>query len=160
MRACASMTAPSSMIWCALTSRLPVFLSPSKLRLWRKAASVPRVTQILVIDDDGATRDLLRQVLSDEGYELLLVDRLESAASGAAPDLVITDLVELDRYERGLARALVRRVQERYPATPVILCTGYEQATEEPDGLGAAAVLRKPFTIEALIQTVARFIAH
>jgi len=118
------------------------------------------VTQILVIDDDRATRDLVRQVLGDEGYELLLVDRLESAASGAAPDLVITDLVELNRYERGLARALVRRVQERYPATPIILCTGYEQATEESDGLGAAAVLRKPFTIEALIQTVARFIAH
>jgi DNA-binding NtrC family response regulator len=121
---------------------------------------VLRVTQILLIEDDGATRDLLRQVLSDEGYELLLVDRLDNAAADAAPDIVITDLVGLDRYERGRARASVRRVQERYPTTPVIVCTGYEQATEESDGLGAAAVLRKPFTIEALLEVVARLAAH
>ena len=130
------------------------------MRSGPKAASVQRVTQILVIEDDGATRDLLRQVLSDEGYELLLVDRLDNAAADAAPDIVISDLVDLDRYERGRARSSVRRVQERYPATPVIVCTGYEQATEESDGLGAAAVLRKPFTIEALTQVVARLAAH
>lgn len=113
----------------------------------------------MVIEDDGATQDLIRQVLSDEGYELLLVDRLEDAAADAAPELVITDLVDLDRYEGGRARASVRRVQERYPETPIIVCTGYEQAAKEPDRLRAAAVLRKPFTIEALIQVVARLAA-
>lgn len=114
------------------------------------------VTQILVIEDDGATRDLFRQVLRDEGYELLFVDRLEGVAADAAPDVVITDLVGLDRYEAGRARASVRRVQERYPATPIIVCTGYEQAAEESDWLGAAAVLPKPFTIEELVHIVAR----
>ncbi|MDQ2912910.1 MAG: response regulator [Chloroflexota bacterium] len=119
-----------------------------------------RVALILVIEDDGATRDLLRQVLSDEGYELLLVNRLEDAVADAIPGLVITDLVGLDRYESARARASVRSVQECYPATPIVVCTGYEQAAEESDGLGAAAVLRKPFAIEALIQTVARLVAH
>ena len=99
-------------------------------------------------------------MLSDEGYELHLVDRMENAEADAAPDLVITDLVGLDRYESGRARASVRRVQERYPATSIVVCTGYEQAAEEPDRLGAAAVLRKPFTIEALTQVVARLAAH
>jgi DNA-binding NtrC family response regulator len=121
---------------------------------------VGRVTQILVIDDDGATRDLLRQVLSDEGYELLLADRLEESAADAVPDLVITDLVGLDRYESVRAHAAVRRVQERYPAAPIIVCTGHEEAVEESDKLGAVAVLRKPFTIEDLIRTVARIAAH
>jgi CheY-like chemotaxis protein len=114
----------------------------------------------LVIEDDRATRDLLRQVLSDEGYELLLVDRLEDAAPGAAPDLVITDLVGLERYASGRARESVRRVQERYQATPVIVCTGYEQAAGESDRLGVDAVLSKPFAIEALVQVVARLVAH
>jgi DNA-binding NtrC family response regulator len=114
----------------------------------------------LVVEDDGATRDLLRQVLSDEGYELLLVNRLENAAADAAPGLVITDLVGLDRYESSRARASVRLVRERYPATPIVVCTGYEQAAGESDELGAAAVLRKPFTIEALVQTVSRLVAH
>ena len=114
----------------------------------------------MVIDDDGATRDLLRQLLRDEGYELKVVDRLEAASAEAVTDLIITDLVGLDRYEGGRARASVRRVQERYPATPIVVCTGYEQAAEESDRLGAAAVVRKPFTIEALIETVARLVAH
>ncbi|MDQ2912300.1 MAG: response regulator [Chloroflexota bacterium] len=119
-----------------------------------------RVTHILVVEDDAATQDLLRQVLSEEGYELLFVERLEGAAANAAPDLVITDLVDLGRYESGRARASVLRVQERYPVTPIIVCTGYEQAAKEPDRLGAAAVLRKPFTIEALVQIVARLVAR
>ena len=130
------------------------------MRSGPKAASVRRVTQILVIEDDRATRDLLRQVLSDEGYELLSVDRLEDAAADAVPELIITDLVGLDRYASGRARMSVRRVQERFPAAPVIVCTGYEQAADESDQLGAAAVLRKPFTIEALVQVVARLVAH
>ena len=130
------------------------------MRSGPKATSVRRITQILVIDDDGATRDLLRQVLGDEGHELLLVGRLEDAPADAAPDLVITDLVGLDRYESGRARAEVRRVQERYPAAPIIVCTGYEQAATASDKLGAAAVLPKPFTIEALVQTVARLAPH
>jgi len=121
---------------------------------------VSRLTRILVIDDDGATRDLLRQVLSDEGYELELANRLEEAAADSVPDLVLTDLVGLDRYESARAHAAVRRVQERYPAVPIIVCTGHEEAVEESDKLGAAAVLRKPFTIEDLIRTVVQIAAH
>ena len=115
-----------------------------------------RVTQILVIDDDLATRDLLRQILSDEGYELLLAERLDHAPADAAPDLVIADLVGLTRYANTAARAVVGYLHALYPGTPVIVCTAYEQATSESDRLGAEAVLLKPFTIEELVQTVAR----
>ncbi len=133
---------------------------PSKLRLRPKAANVRHVTQILVIEDDRAIGDLLREVLGDEGYELLFVERLEHAAPDATPDVVIADLAGLHGYESGLARALVCRVQERYPETPIIVCTAYAQAMEESDRLGAAAVLCKPFTIDALVQTVARLAAR
>jgi DNA-binding LytR/AlgR family response regulator len=54
----------------------------------------------------------------------------------------------------------VRRVQDRYPTTSIVVCTAYEQAAEESDRLGAAAVVHKPFTIEALVKTVARLLAH
>ena len=90
----------------------------------------------------------------------MLVDRLESVTTEAAPELIITDLVGLGRYESGRARAWVRRVLERYPGTPIVVCTAYEQAADEADRLGAASVLRKPFTIEALLKTVARLVSH
>lgn len=117
------------------------------------------VTHILVIEDDRDIQDLISQVLSDEGYEVLVVERPEHTLADAAPDLIITDLVGLDRYESEVARASVRRVQRRYPATPILVCTAYQQAMDESDRLGAAAVLRKPFTIEALVETVVRLAA-
>ena len=127
----------------------------SKLRSCPKAASLPQVNRILLIEDDRPVTDLLRLVLSDEGYELVFSDDLDGAPADAAPDLIITDLAGLHGYESGLARAFVLRVQERFPKTPIIVCTAYEQAMAEPDQLGAAAVVRKPLMIEALIQTVA-----
>jgi CheY-like chemotaxis protein len=113
----------------------------------------------LVIEDDRPIRDLLRDVLSDEGYELVFVDGLEHVASDATPDLVITDLAGLHGYDRRLARELVGRVQRRFPETVILVCTAHHQAAEETDRLGAAAVLHKPFPIEALIETVARLAA-
>lgn len=114
----------------------------------------------MVIEDDRPIRDLFRDVLSDEGYELLIVERLEDAAVDAAPDLVITDLAGIHRYETKLARALVLRIQERYPEVPIIVCTAHGQAMEESDRLGAEAVLRKPFPIETLVESVARLAAR
>lgn len=128
----------------------------SKLHPGPEVASVRRVTQILVIEDDRDIRDLLRSVLSDEGYELVIVDRPERAAADAAPDLIITDLVGLHGYESGIARASIGHIQQRYPATPIMVLTAHEEAIVELDRLGAAAVLRKPFTIEDLVETVAR----
>lgn len=121
-----------------------------------KPASVRRVTRILVIEDDRPIRELFRDVLSDEGYELLFAERLEDAAVDAHPDVVVADLAGIHVYESPLARALVRRIQERYPRAPIIVCTAHGQAMEESDRLGAAAVLHKPFPIERLVEAVAR----
>jgi len=99
-------------------------------------------------------------VLREEGYELALVERLDDAAADLAPDLIITDLVGLHHYDSDLARAVLSRVNERYPAVPIIVCTGHEQALRESARLGAAAVLRKPFTLEALVGIVAQVIAR
>ena len=132
----------------------------SNLHRTREVGSLPRVTQILVIEDDRDIRNLIRQVLGDEGYDLTFVDGLDRAPADLAPDLVIMDLVGLRPYEGGLARASVRRVRLRYPTTPIIVCTAHEPALKELDRLGAAAVLPKPFNIEMLLQTVARLIAQ
>jgi DNA-binding NtrC family response regulator len=114
----------------------------------------------LVIEDDRDIRNLIRQVLSDEGYDLTFVDGLDRAPADAAPDLVITDLVGLRPYASGPARAYVRRVTERYPGAPIIVCTAHEPAFREVDRLGAAALLGKPFTIEELLRTVDECIAR
>lgn len=130
-----------------------------KIALLAQSRQRARVTYILVIEDDRPIRDLYRDVLSDEGYDLAFVERLEHAAADADPDLVITDLAGIHGYESGLARALVLRIQQRYPKAPIVVCTAHGQAMEESDRLGAAAMLRKPFPIETLVETVARLVA-
>jgi len=97
-------------------------------------------------------------VLRDEGHEIMLVEHLESTAPDLTPDLVITDLVGLHGYDTTVARAVLTRVRVRYPDVPIIVCTGHEQALRESAQLGAAAVVRKPFTLEALVKTVAHAI--
>ena len=118
------------------------------------APSVAQITQILVIDDDLATGSLIRELLAEEGYVLLLAEHPDGVPADAAPDLVITDLVGLNRYDSGPARALVRRLQERYPSTPIVVCTGYEEALGDLGRLDAVTVVAKPFTIEDLLRTV------
>jgi len=132
----------------------------SKLRRAPEVGSLPRVAQILVIEDDRDIRNLIRQVLSDEGHDLTFVDGLDRAPQDLAPGLVIMDLVGLHPYESGNARALVRGVSLRYPTTPIIVCTAHEPALKEIDGLGASVVLPKPFAIDLLVQTVARLTAQ
>ena len=119
-----------------------------------------RVTQILVVDDDQAIGDLIRDVLREEGHEIAFVEHLERAAPDLAPDLIITDLVGVHGYDTDVARAVLSRVRERYPDVPIIVCTGHEQALRESAQLGAAAVVRKPFTLEALVKTVADAISR
>jgi CheY-like chemotaxis protein len=114
----------------------------------------------LVIEDDRDIGNLIRQVLGDEGYDLTFVDGLDRAPVDAVPDVVITDLVGVRPYASELARAWVRRVQDRFPQTPLIVCTAQELALTELDRLGAAAVLPKPFSIELLVRTIARLIAQ
>ena len=118
-----------------------------------------RVTQILVIDDDRAIGELIRDVLRDEGYELIFVEHLDQAPLDWAPALVITDLVGLHHYDTDAARAVLTRVNDRYPNVPIAVCTGHERALHD-SRLGAVAVVRKPFTLEALVQTVAQAIAR
>ena len=114
----------------------------------------------MIIEDDRDIRTLISQVLSDEGYDLVFVDELNSAPVDPVPDVLITDLVGVRPYASDLARAWVRRVQDRYPGTPVIVCTAHELALTDPDQLGAAAVLPKPFAIDLLVRTVARLIGE
>lgn len=117
------------------------------------------MTQILVIDDDRAIGDLIRDVLRDEGHEIVLVDHLEDASTDLTPDLVITDLVGVHHYDTALARLVVGRINARFPEVPIIVCSGHEQALRESARLGAAAVLRKPFALEALVKITRDVIA-
>jgi len=115
------------------------------------------MTRILVVEDDAVARDLLREILTGEGFEVDAVDdgapAVERAASGRY-DLVVSDI----RMERVSGMDVLRAFSEKAPGTPVILITAFGDVTGamEAIGHGAYDYVSKPFNVEELRQTVAR----
>jgi DNA-binding NtrC family response regulator len=115
------------------------------------------MTRILVVEDDAVARDLLREILSAEGFAVDAVDdgapAVERAASGRY-DLVVSDI----RMERVGGMDVLRAFSEKSPGTPVIIITAFGDVTGamEAIGHGAYDYVSKPFNVEDLRQTVAR----
>jgi len=108
---------------------------------------------VLLIEDDGEVRDVCAQVLSDEGYT---VHAAPDGVSGMArldcrPDVIVLDLVmpRMDGWE--FMRRL--RAVAGHEQTPVLLLTA--TASSGAALVGAQAILRKPFVVEALLRQVA-----
>ncbi|WP_233265571.1 hybrid sensor histidine kinase/response regulator [Leifsonia sp. AG29] len=112
--------------------------------------------RVLVVDDEPAIRDLVRQTLEAHGYDV------EVATGAAALDLVADaghpfDVVLSDLMMPGVSGdALAQRVIAESPATALVLMSGMQpgagaRAAVERDG---AHFLPKPFTPAALVDAV------
>jgi CheY-like chemotaxis protein len=115
--------------------------------------------RILLVEDEPAVRDLLRQALERRGYH---VDTGATGAEGLAlcdelepPDLLITDLI----LPGATGPVIVERLRRRAPEVKVLLMSGY---SEHPllDAAHAAGepCLVKPFEIASFNDTVARLL--
>jgi two-component system response regulator HydG len=117
-----------------------------------------RRDQILVVEDDPDSCELIGEVLHDAGYSVDLArdgfEGLEMAAR-RPPDLVVSDLQMpgLDGVE------FTHRIHVFAPALPVVLTTGVAETRDlvtSPTSYGAVACLRKPMNLEELLWTIDR----
>lgn len=111
---------------------------------------------ILVVDDEQVILDLLRRVLSREGYKVATAARSEEALG-----LVSTECFDLAIADIGLHRVdgrdLMRRIREASPETALVAMTGYpadEVIRFAQDN--AQGYLEKPFALEELLAVVRR----
>ena len=115
---------------------------------------------LLIVDDDNAIRETLAELLSSS-HECHTADRVEQAL--AYLELQDYDVVLTDITMPGLSGLEVLKcVQEKHPATPVIVISGNAntEAGEELLANGAFAYLTKPFQLEVVEDTVIRAIAR
>jgi DNA-binding NtrC family response regulator len=112
--------------------------------------------KVLVVDDDGVTRELLREVLEKDGFEVRMASSGEDALQQIDPSffLVLSDIrmLGIDGLE------LLGKVRERCPRTYVILMTGFGSLEGAVRAIqeGAFDYISKPFRIQELKSLVAR----
>lgn len=121
-----------------------------------RAAGAGRL--IWVLDDQPAVGRYLHELLTGEGYQVVVFDtpqRLLDAFAGQGDSVValITDLTMPGMS--GLA--LADQVHRRQPALPIFLCTGNAEGLDatELTARGIRQVFRKPLDNGALLQALA-----
>jgi lipoprotein-releasing system permease protein len=111
--------------------------------------------RLIVVDDDGRIRDLLRRYLTQEGFEVLVAEdarALDRLLLREHADLIVLDLMMPG--EDGLS--VCRRLRARQDAIPVIMLTAKGDDVDRIVGLelGADDYLPKPFNPRELLARV------
>src|SRR3569832_2483055 len=113
---------------------------------------------ILVVDDERDIRELLKEILVDEGYEVSVAENGETARlarRARRPALVLLDIWMPDVDGISL---LKEWNDERGPATPVIMMSGHGtvETAVEATRLGAYDFIETPLSMARLLVTIAR----
>jgi two-component system nitrogen regulation response regulator NtrX len=111
---------------------------------------------ILVVDDEVGIRELLSEILTDEGYDVHLAENAEAARAFRAerrPDLVLLDIWMPDTDGVTLLKEWAGSGQL---TMPVVMMSGHGtiDTAVEATRLGAADFLEKPVALAKLIDTV------
>jgi len=108
---------------------------------------------VLVVDDDEGVRQFARRSLELAGCTVAMAQDAEEGLrlmEAALPDVLVLDLT---MPGMGGQEAL-RRVQERWPSLPVVVCSGYT-AEALPSVVSAGTrFLHKPYPPAVLVDTV------
>ncbi len=113
--------------------------------------------RVLVVDDDALIRDTLATALIDEGYAVRVAPDGQAALQTLhewLPDLIVLDLMM--PVMDGHAFRMAQRGLDRAAHIPVIVLSAAHNIQGRVAGLGAAAVLPKPFDLGILLDVVER----
>jgi two-component system nitrogen regulation response regulator NtrX len=118
--------------------------------------------QILVVDDEVGIRELLSEILSDEGYQVKLAENASEARtlrSRNRPDLVLLDIWMPDTDGITL---LKEWASAGLLTMPVVMMSGHGtiDTAVEATRIGAYDFLEKPIALQKLLATVGRALSH
>jgi len=132
-------------------------------RLMEALAKFRRDLPILVVDDDAAVRELLRRILTKDGYSIVEAGNGHEALARlaeVAPGLILLDLMmpEMDGFE--LVEELRRH--DAWRAIPILVITAKELTSEDRRRLNGYVerILQKgTATRDVLLREVGEFVA-
>lgn len=120
--------------------------------------------RVLLIDDEPMVRNTVRKMLEHLGYAVVVAENGRFGLGELAKshfDLVVTDIImpEVEGLE------VLMTVRRHYPSVAVVAISGSGHAPgfnslDFASKLGAAAVLEKPFTCNALARAIEQSAGH
>jgi len=116
------------------------------------------MAQILIVDDEVGIRELLSEILADEGHQVLLAESAGAARElreRQRPDLVLLDIWMPDTDGITLLKEWAATGQL---TMPVIMMSGHGtiETAVEATRIGALDFLEKPIALQRLLATVKR----
>jgi len=120
------------------------------------------MANILVVDDEHGIRDLLWEILNDEGHQVELAENASQARAARLreqPDLVLLDIWMPDTDGVTL---LKEWSSAGLLGMPVIMMSGHAtiDTAVEATKIGALAFLEKPITMQKLLKAVEQGLAR
>ena len=114
---------------------------------------------ILIVDDEKDIRELISEILIDEGYSTRLAGNSEEClgkVSEVLPSLLILDIWLKDSKMDGID--ILKKVKIEFPHVPVVIISGHGNVQIAVSAIkqGAYDFIEKPFNIEQLLVVVRR----
>ena len=117
------------------------------------------MADILIVDDEADIRDLISDVMEDEGYATRTAEDADGTfqeIDKAPPDLVILDIWLQGSRMDGIE--ILKRVKRDNPGLPVVIISGHGNIELAVAAVqqGAYDFIEKPFNIDQLLVVVGR----
>ncbi|MGB0251069.1 MAG: sigma-54-dependent transcriptional regulator [Paracoccaceae bacterium] len=117
------------------------------------------MSDILIVDDERDIRELISEILIDEGYTTRLAGTAEDAmreVTSQPPGLLILDIWLKDSDMDGID--ILKKVKSDYPEVPVVIISGHGNIEIAVAAIkqGAYDFIEKPFNIDQLLVVIRR----
>ncbi len=117
------------------------------------------MSDILIVDDERDIRELIADILEDEGFPTRKVGTAEDCMDEviqAPPNLLILDIWLKDSDMDGID--ILKKVKKDYPDTPVVIISGHGNIEIAVAAIkqGAYDFIEKPFNIDQLLVVIKR----
>ncbi len=117
------------------------------------------MSDILIVDDERDIRELIGDILEDEGYGTRLAanaDECMASIEDSAPALMILDIWLKDSHMDGID--ILKHVKRDHPGIPIVIISGHGNIEIAVAAIkqGAYDFIEKPFNIDQLLVVIRR----
>jgi DNA-binding response OmpR family regulator len=117
-------------------------------------------SKILIVEDNISLAEILRRILTEEGFEIITASDGQKGYSAYLldrPDLILTD-IQMPGWN---GFELMRQIRRQVPGAPAIFMSGdwsrLPTAVEGEEGKFSCGLLRKPFSTDELMKPLSDF---